>query len=738
MSNVLYRWGRVAARHPWRMIGAWVLVAIAVFALNSSVGGETSDDFSIPGTEAQQGIDLLEERFPTQGGVSGQVVFSDPDGDVTDPDARAVIDETLAELATGPNVLAVTDPFDQANAAVSADGRVAFATVRYSVDPPGKAEGEAAEAAVEIARDAGLQAELSRNVVAGAEEVESTEMIGLAVAIIVLLVAFGSVIAAGIPIGTALLGIMIGLGLIGVMAGFADVPTISPMLATMIGLGVGIDYALFVVTRHRGFLHEGRSPVESAALSNATSGTAVLFAGTTVVVALVGLLIAGIPSIAVMGAASAVTVAVAMIAAVTLLPALLGLAGTRIDRLRIGRRLRNENAASHETVSGRWADHVGRNPWRFALGSFAVLALLALPVFAMRTGIADDGTAGTDTTYRKAYDLLADGFGPGFNGPLTVVLDGADADTVADVHAAVGATEGVAYVTPALTNDAGDTTVLTAFPVTSPQDEATTALVHTLRNEVLPAELDGTATESYVTGQTAAYIDISEKLADRLPYFLAAVVGLSFLLLMAVFRSLLVPLKAAVMNLLSIGAAYGVVVAVFQWGWGNEFIGVDTTVPISPFLPMIMFAILFGLSMDYEVFLLSRVREEYVRSRDSHQSVVDGLAATARVITSAALIMISVFAAFLLSPQVEVKMFAVGLAVAVLIDASVVRMVLVPATMALMGDANWWLPRWLDRILPKVDVEGGALVDEHPVDADDEAGSDDDDDDRERELVLVG
>ncbi len=737
MSNVLYRWGRAAARHPWRMIGAWVLVAIAVFALNSSIGGDTTDDFSIPGTEAQKGVDLLEERFPTQGGVGGQVVFADPDGDVTDPASRAVIGDTLAELATGPNVLAVTDPFDPANASVSADGRVAFAIVRYSVDPPGKAEGEAALEAVEIARDAGLQAELSQNIVSGAEEVESTEMIGLAVAIIVLLVAFGSVIAAGIPIGSALLGIMIGLGLVGVMAGFADVPTISPLLATMIGLGVGIDYALFVVTRHRGFLHEGRPPVESAALANATSGTAVLFAGTTVVVALVGLWIAGIPSIGVMGAASALTVAVAMVAAVTLLPAFLGLAGTRIDKLRIGRRVRTDNAAAHETVSGRWADHVGRNPWRYAIASFLGLALLALPVLGMRTGIADDGTAGTDTTYRKAYDLLAEGFGAGFNGPLTVVLDGADSATAAAIHDSIAETGGIVFVTDPVTNDAGDTTVLTAFPATSPQDEATTALVHTLRDEVLPAGLDGTDAESYVTGQTAAYIDISDKLADRLPFFLAAVVGLSFLLLMAVFRSLLVPLKAAVMNLLSIGAAYGVVVAVFQWGWGNELIGVDTTVPISPFLPMIMFAILFGLSMDYEVFLLSRVREEYVRSRDSHQSVVDGLAATARVITSAALIMISVFAAFLLAPQVEVKMFAVGLAVAVLIDASIVRMILVPATMALMGDANWWLPRWLDRILPTVDVEGGALVDEHPVVADDEPVADDEEP-AEREPALVG
>jgi RND superfamily putative drug exporter len=752
MSQLLYRWGRAAARHPWRMIGAWLVIAVAVFGLNSSIGGDTSDDYTIPGIESQRAADLLEERFPVQGGVSGQVVFADPDGDVTDATSRAVIADTLAELATGPNVLAVSDPFDASAPTVSPDGDVAYATVRYSVDPPGAEEGEAALDAVEIARDAGLQAELSRSIVRGAEEVEGTEAIGLAVAVIVLLIAFGSVIAAGIPIGSALFGIMIGLGMVGVMAGFTDVPSISPLLATMIGLGVGIDYALFVVTRHRGFLHEGRSPVESAALANATSGTAVLFAGTTVVVALLGLWIAGIPSMAIMGISSAITVAVAMIGAVTLLPAFLGLAGTKIDKLRIGRTVRAEDREAHHTLSGSWADHVGRHPWRYAIGSFVGLTLLAAPVLAMRTGMADDGTAASGKTYRKAYDLLADGFGPGFNGPFTIVLDGADAATATGVQQALAGTDGIVFASQPVTNEAGDTTVITAVPATSPQDEVTEALVHTLRDDVLPAAVGDTDTRAYVTGQTAGFIDISEKLAARLPLFIAAVVGVSFLLLMLVFRSLLVPLKAAVMNLLSIGAAYGVVVAVFQWGWGNELIGVDTTVPISPFLPMIMFAILFGLSMDYEVFLLSRVREEYVRTGDSHRSVVDGLAATARVITSAALIMISVFAAFLLTPDVEVKMFAVGLTVAVLVDASVVRMVLVPATMALMGDANWWLPRWLDRILPHIDVEGAKVVEIVADDADDAdhagqpvrvtaGGNRDDDGDapdgRERELELV-
>ena len=714
MSNYLYRWGRAAARHPWRMISAWLVVAAAVLTLQMTVGGETTDDFTIPGTEAQLGVDLLRDRFPSEGGVSGRIVFSDPDGDVTDPAAQAVIAATLADIADDDEVLGVTDPFDPANASVSESGEVAFATVRYSVDPPGPEQGEAAEAAVEIARDAGLVAELSSDIVRGSEEVEGSESIGLVVALIVLLVAFGSVIAAGIPIATALFGIFVGLGLITVMAGFTEVPSISPMIASMIGIGVGIDYALFIVTRHRGFLDEGKDPVEAAALANATSGTAVLFAGTTVVVALAGLLLAGIPSISMMGYSAAITVAVAMIGAVTLLPAFLGLAGHRIDRWKVGRRTRTGELSvdSSQTWSGRWADHVGRHPWRYAIASFVALVAITAPVLDMRTGIADDGSAATEHTYRQAYDLLAEGFGPGFNGPLTVAVDAGegasfDPGQIESLASEVTATDGVAFVTSPMVNPAGDTAVLTVYPTTSPQDEATGGLVQTLRDDVLPSAMDS---EVYLTGNTAGYIDISERLGARLPWFIGAVVGLSFLLLMLVFRSVVVPFKAAIMNLLSIGGAYGVVVAVFQWGWGNELIGVESTVPISPFLPMIMFAILFGLSMDYEVFLLSRVREEFVRTGDSHQSVVDGLAATARVITSAALIMISVFSAFLLTPDVEVKMFAVGLTVAVLVDASVVRMIFVPSSMALMGDANWWLPGWLDRLLPHIDVEGAAVL----------------------------
>ena len=713
MSDFLYRFGHAAAQRPWRVIAAWIVVAVGVFGLQTTLGGDTTDDFRIPGTEAQQGVDLLTSRFPTEGGVSGMVVFSDPDGDITDRLARDSVEGTLGELGNGPHVLSVSDPYDPANAAISPNGQVAFATVHYDISPPGAAEGEAAQAAVQIARDAGLHVELSREIVRGTESEGGSEAVGLVLAMIVLLVAFGSVIAAGIPIGSAVFGILIGLGLITVMAGATDVPSVSPLIASMIGIGVGIDYALFVVTRHRSFLHQGNKPVEAAALANATSGTAVVFAGLTVVIALLGLTLAGIPSVATMGYASATTVAVAMVAAITLLPALLGLAGHRIDRWKIGRRAPTSESAlvAHQTTAGRWANHIGHHPWRYAIVSLLGLVTLAGPASEMRIGMANDGVASTDTTYRRAYDTLAEGFGPGFNAPLTIALDAGDGNTITidelnAVHNAVRTVPTIAFVTEPILNRAGDTAVLTAFPTTSPSSPQTEDLVRNLRTEILPTATASSGLDTYVTGNTPAFIDISDKLSDRLPIFIAAVVGLSFLLLMVVFRSIVVPAKAAIMNLLSIGAAYGVVVAVFQWGWGNEIIGVDTTVPISPFLPMMMFAILFGLSMDYEVFLLSRIREEYLRSGDNHHSVVVGVAATARVITSAALIMISVFAAFMLSPDIEVKMFAVGLTVAVLVDATVVRMILVPSTMAIMGNANWWLPSKLEAILPHIDVEG--------------------------------
>lgn len=716
MSRLLYRLGRASARHPWRVLAVWVLAAVAIVGLNRSLGGETTDNFELPGTESQQALDVLADRFPAQAGLSGQVVFQAPAGTaLADPANRAAVAETVESLRATPHVRSVSDPFAAAAPSVAPDGRTGFVTVGFDVDTLQKTDAEAVIDAVEVGRAAGLQVEVGGSIAQAAEEVEGQEIIGLGVAVVVLLVAFGSVVAMGIPIGTALFGIFIGLSLVTLLAGAVDVPTVAPMLATMIGLGVGIDYALFVVTRHRQFLHEGWSVPDAAGRANATAGQAVLFAGMTVVIAISGLFLSGLPAIGLMGLSAGIVVIVSMAAAVTLLPAFLGLAGTWVDRLRVGRRHQPLNLTAEQTVAGRWAHRVGRRPWPYALGAFALLVALAAPVLAMRISMPDDGNAPVESTHRKAYDLLAGAFGPGFNGPFTIVVDagaGRPAQpAVQAVTAALAAEPGIAGVGAVLPNEQGDAAVIFAYPTTSPQAVQTERLVHHLRDDVLPAALSeagaGADAQTYVAGWTAAGVDISERLAARTPWFIGAVVALSFLLLMVLFRSVLVPLKAALMNLLSIGASYGLLVAVFQWGWGRQLVGLDETMPISPFVPMIMFAILFGLSMDYEVFLLSRVREEYVRHRDSHQSVVDGLAGTARVITSAALIMISVFGAFVLSADPMLKMFGLGLASAVLIDATVVRMVLVPATMALLGGANWWLPGWLDRILPHVDIEGG-------------------------------
>ena len=711
MSAFLFRLGRRTARHPYRTLGVWLLIAVAVFSLNSSFGGEVANDFRVPGVEAQQARDLLKERFPTQSGAAGQVVFHVPDGRLDEPARRAEVAAALQRLRTGDHVTLVTDPFDRSGPTVSADGRTAFTSIQYDRQTLERASYDQAVTAVAPTRASGIQTEISGSIAGAAEAVEGREGIGLVVAMVVLLVAFGSVIAMGIPIGTAVLGLAVGLGGIGILAGLTSVPEVSPMLAAMIGLGVGIDYALFVVTRHRQHLHEGMSVADAAGRANATAGQSVLFAGTTVVIALIGLVLADIPSITTMGAAVAIVVLVAMAMAVTMLPAFLGMAGTTIDRLSIHRKRSERSQAGGPTVSGRWASRVGHRPWPYAIVSLVALVALAVPVTQLRIGWADDGNAAASTTQRKSYDLLTDAFGKGFNGPLTIVVDSAGttvAPALERVRNALSNDPGIASVSPPRLSAAGDTAVVLATPTSSPQDVATSDLVKRLRAEVLPRTLDGTGSTALITGQTAFFEDISQKLTDRLPIFITAVVALSFLLLMMVFRSVLVPLKAAVMNLLSIGAAYGVVVAVFQWGWGKGLVGLEDTIPVNPFVPLIMFAILFGLSMDYEVFLLSRIREEYVRTGDSHTSVVEGLRSTARVITSAALIMISIFLAFVSSTDVMVKMFGVGLATAVFLDATLVRMVLVPSTMSLLGSANWWLPRFLDRVLPKLDFESSA------------------------------
>jgi putative drug exporter of the RND superfamily len=702
VSALLFRLGRGSARHPFRVLGLWLVAAIAIATLNGSVGGQFDDSFRVPGVESQRAADVLKAHFPTQGGQSARIVLHTDRTSLED----AAVEGIRSRLATGHDVTGVTD------AVRSTDGRTAYVDVMYGVDELARVHLDDALAADSAAGGSDVQVDLTGALAQLDKKDPSSELIGLAVAIVVLLVAFGSVVAMGLPIVTALLGLFVGASTVGVLSALIDVPEFSLILCMMVGLGVGIDYALFIVTRHRQNLAEGMNVEDAAGTANATAGQAVLFAGSTVVVAILGLFIAGFPALTATGIAVAAVVCVAMAAAITLLPALLGLAGTKIDRLSIHRQGHVAKPVD-ETVSGRWAHRVGTHPVRYAIASFVALCVLAAPVVGMRIGTPDDGNAANGTTQRVAYDQLADAFGRGFNGPIQVVVEvptGSDDAAVSRVHDALAADAGIAGVTPPVFNDGHDVATMRANPTTAPQDSRTDATVRRLRADVLPAAVSGTHATAMLTGQ-AMMTDLSDRITSRLPLFVFAIVAMSFVLLMIVFRSVLVPLKAALMNLLSIAAAYGVIVAVFQWGWGNELVGLQNTMPINPFAPLMMFAILFGLSMDYEVFLLSRIREEYVATGDNHHSVVHGLSNTARVITSAALIMISVFGAFVLGDDPMGKMFGIGMGVAVLLDATLVRMVLVPATMSLVGKANWWLPSWLDRMLPRLDLEGTSSTD---------------------------
>jgi RND superfamily putative drug exporter len=711
MRDLLYRLGSTAARHPLRIVLLWLVLAAGVLGARSAVGGEPVDSFDIPGAESQAAVDLIEARFPGLTGTTSRIVFHTDAGRIDRPPGTAAVRAALDRVAALPEIGAVSDPFDSAQAAISADGATAYATLHYSVrfDELTSDDLDALRTAAAPAEDAGLQVEIGGAVADfGEQEAGGKEGIGLLVAVVVLVVALGAVSAMVLPIGLALFALTVGTAMLGLVAGVADVPADTTTLATMIGLGVGIDYALFVLTRYRQLVASGHSRHEAIGRANATAGHAVVFAGATVLVAILGLQASGIPAIAMMGYGTAVVLAVSVVAAVTLLPALLGATGHRIDGLLARTRRRHlARAQKHDaehTVAGRWAGHVARHPGRYAVASLAFLAAVAVPAASLRIGFSDAGAESTDRTARRAHDLLAEGFGPGFNGPILAVADLGTADdpgTAVDrLRDELAATPGVAGVGQPLLSETGDAAIVTALPATAPQDERTGDLVWRIRNEVLPGLERATGADVVLGGSTATFEDISRKISGRLPWFIGAVVLLSVLLLMVLFRSVVVPIKAAFMNLLSITAAYGVVVAIFQWGWGASLIGLETTVPINPFVPMMMFAILFGLSMDYEVFLLSRIREEYDRTGDNHRSVVVGLSATARVITSAAIIMVAVFGGFVANPATFVKMIGIGLAAAVLLDATVIRMILVPATMALMGRANWWLPRWLERRLP--------------------------------------
>ncbi len=722
MSRTLFRLGRFAARRPWLVIGAWLVVSAVIVVAAGSIGRDLEDTFSgPPGLDSQMAVDLMSAASSDEAGLTAQVVVTPHDDQSTffdSAEARGALAEIQTALAGLPNVVATTDPTGAlsgspeeavATGTVSPDGRVALVRIQYPViEDLDVADLENLKGLVAGASEGTvLRMEMGGDLFFAFEEPGTgSELIGLLAAIVVLLVAFGSLIAMGLPIGMALFGLAIGVSSMSLITYLVEIPSWAPEIASMVGLGVGIDYALFLVTRHREHLAAGMSIEESAGRTVATAGQAVVFAGGTVVVSILGLAVAGIPFVTAAGIAISVVVLIMVAASITLLPAFLGLAGHWINRLALHRPHRSVEATELGTGWQRWGSHLSNHATAYALGGTLLLLALTAPVLALRLGFPDEGTLPVSRTERRAFDLIAEGFGPGTNGPLVIAVGLAqNPEVVEPLRRAVQADPGIAAVAPANIDAEAGVAVLVAVATTAPQDDATRQTIERLRSVVFPPVLDGTSARAHVGGQTATFADLGDRVEDRLFLFIASVVVLSFLLLTVVFRSILVPLKAALLNLLSIGAAYGVLVMVFQWEWGASLIGVESAVPIVSFIPMFMFSIVFGLSMDYEVFLLTRIREHYLATGDNDASVIHGIASTARVITSAALIMVSVFLGFVLGDDPTTKMFGLGLATAVFVDATIVRMVLVPASMKLMGNANWWLPAWLDRLLPVVDID---------------------------------
>ena len=700
------------------VVALWVVALAGSFVLAGAFGGESRQDYLQPGSESKAAADTLEQRFPQQAGDTVQIVVHS-DAGVSAPEVRAKAEKVFADVADSDHVVGVASPFTEEGASqISEDGKTAYADValdqRDSDFTP--AEATALVEPILAAGDDTLQVEVGGPVAALSETPPfGSEGLGLIAAAVILLFTFGSAVAMGLPLITAVFGLGTGLALGGLLARVVDVPDWAPPTAAMVGLGVGIDYALLIVTRYRSSLADGQDPRRATLSAIATAGRAVVFAGLTVIVSMLGILLVGLPSLNGFAFTVSLAVLVTMVASLTLLPALLGFTGRHIERLHVP--FVNKSPHAYDTSRWyRWSRFVQRRPWYAAIGGLAVLLVLAAPFLGMRFGFPDAQNDPPAYTTHKAYGLLSDGFGPGFTAPLVLVVQGAEGDQLLastdEVATQLREVHGVASVSPATINEAGDAAVLRLTATTSPQDQATADLVDTLRDTAVPDAIAGTDLTVDVGGMAAVNVDITRGVADRLPLFFGGVLLVSFLLLMMVFRSVIVPLKAVVMNLLASAAAFGVLTVAVSGGALGNLVGIPQETPVPILLPIGIFAILFGLSMDYEVFLLSRIKEEYDRTGDNALAVADGLAKSARVITAGAAVMVTVFLSFVLGQDVYGKMFGIGLAAAVLIDATIVRMVLVPATMELLGDRNWWLPGWLDRLLPNIHLEGHEVTEE--------------------------
>ena len=711
--GLLARWTRAAARHPWRVFGGWVILIALLAVLSNAFGASYTSVFSIPNSETQDALELLEERFPAASGDSATIVFRATDAPIDDPSVQQQINAVLDQARTLPRVIAVTGPADNP-AQISPTGQIAYASVQYGVSAT-EVEPEDVTALfdlVDVSSSGTLQVEAGGQIVTAGEipELGSSEIVGIIFAMVIMLVMFGSVIAMGLPIVTALIGVGVGMLAMPLLANvFVMHSAVTSAFLSMLGLGVGIDYALFIVNRFRDNLLHGQSVEDATGVAIDTAGRSVAFAGVTVAIGLLGLSLIGIPFVTGLGITGSAVVLVSVLIAIFLMPAILGLVGTHVLSLRIPGLGRGN--VGKDSFWFRWGRAIQSRPGLISVVTIALLLLVASPYLDMELNLSDAGNNPTSMHSRRAYDLMEEGFGPGSNGPLLLVVErdgGLDQEAVGELTATLQGTAGVAMASPPIPNEDGTTAIIQVIPATGPQDAATEDLIHALREDIMPESAASSGMTTYVAGSTAANIDLSQRISDRMPLFYAVVVGLSIVLLTIVFRSVVVPVKAALTTLLSVGAAYGAVVAVFQWGWLQGLLGIEGTGPIESFLPMILFGVLFGLSMDYEVFLLSRVHEEHIHGAPARPAMLDGVGYSGKVVAAAGAIMGSVFLSFVLEDMRMLQLIGFGLGIAVLIDAFVVRLVLVPALMTVLGERGWIFPAWLDRIVPNITIEGPA------------------------------